>query len=352
MLPKDVGSALVRIGGEKGGEAAGAGFICYQSENDILILTSSKVIQFAAGLTSVVPPGSKVWINGDFEAATLLEISPIAETDFAVLRSTAAELRRCHPLPLGTRPMVGDARIVSYQAIRTNRGTQNNQPFPYTYEPKSEDDSELILRNDRLFPILANHYGSPVIDDNSAIGVVTRVQPAPSNPGMEQEIAVAFMDNLPAWPGRPADLLVSPDRAAPKPTIFLSYAHEDREIVARVEQALVDNGLAVWRDQNGLVAGSSFVQGIGDALDSVEAIAVFFSPHSDLSRAVQAEMDAAVARSWERESPAVVVPVLLVGAHEPTGVLRGQHAVDLRDGDIARAVAELIRAIGRRKNGK
>ena len=176
MLPKDLHNALVRITAEKSGTPVGTGFVCYQDHDGTLILTCRLVLDMVADLTAPeVHPKRAVWIDGQYEAVPVFESERDVPIDLAVLKCAAAPLRERPVLPLGQPLVMGETRIINYQSIRfsdTSRVTE--KPLVYAYQLMSDSENELILRNDSDFSIGADNIGSPVIDQNWVVGVVTR----------------------------------------------------------------------------------------------------------------------------------------------------------------------------------
>lgn len=69
----------------------------------------------------------------------------------------------------------------------------------------------------------------------------------------------------PAGPGRDLSRRVTPPdtaHSAPKPTLFLSYASDDRDAARRLRDSLVAAGLDVWYDENELGGGDAWDQKI------------------------------------------------------------------------------------------
>jgi WD40 repeat protein len=104
--------------------------------------------------------------------------------------------------------------------------------------------------------------------------------------------------------------------------VFVSYARDDRERVARlVERLVAARGWSVWWD-TALRPGEEFPREIQQAVASARAVVVVWSPHSIDSDWVIAE----ASEGWERE---VLVPVLIDDCVPPVP-FRQTQAADLR----------------------
>ena len=125
-----------------------------------------------------------------------------------------------------------------------------------------------------------------------------------------------------------------------QPTIFLSYAHDDRVKAQRLAAALARRGYIVWWD--GLIeGGASFAKSIRDALEAADAVVVLWSEKSVESDWVCDE--AAQGRDRHR-----LVPLSLDGTMPPLGF--GQYQtidfVSWNGKANAPQVAAVVRAIG------
>jgi TolB-like protein len=125
----------------------------------------------------------------------------------------------------------------------------------------------------------------------------------------------------------------------PPPTVFLSYARDDRPKAEAIVAALEARGLTIWWD--GLIEGGhEFADKIEQALKSADVVVVLWSPTSVHSHWVRDE--AASGRDRGR-----MVPVTIGGAEPPLGFRQIQH-VDLSHWHGRRSapeIDELCRAI-------
>ncbi len=79
-----------------------------------------------------------------------------------------------------------------------------------------------------------------------------------------------------------------------RPLIFLSYARSNPQVVDDAERGIRENGLQPWVDRSRLLAGKRWKQEIRTAIQQCSALAVFISPDSMRSEAVQEEYTTAL----------------------------------------------------------
>lgn len=96
-----------------------------------------------------------------------------------------------------------------------------------------------------------------------------------------------------------------------QPTIFLSYAHDDRTQAHRLAAALERAGYTVWWDAL-IEGGTVYTKSINEALDAADVVVVLWSKHSIDSNWVRDE--AAQGRDRRR-----LVPLSLDGSDPPLG---------------------------------
>jgi hypothetical protein len=127
-------------------------------------------------------------------------------------------------------------------------------------------------------------------------------------------------------------------------SVFLSYARADEGRVLAVAQAMRNLGIRVWLDQFDIVPGTVWPREIMHSLSTVDFIILFVSQNSARSRGVQKELEQAMLRRLHEGSGPVILPVLLESAEVPP-LLRDIQWIDMRDGDIGKAVEALRKAI-------
>lgn len=128
------------------------------------------------------------------------------------------------------------------------------------------------------------------------------------------------------------------------PTVFLSYASFDKEIVRQVASGLTERGIRVWFDEAKLKPGVRWVVEIERALDRADFILFFISSSSVHRGWPQRELQLALHRQVSGEGGAVIVPVLLEDAEVPP-LLRDIQWLDLRDKNVGRAIPQLVNVI-------
>jgi TolB-like protein/tetratricopeptide (TPR) repeat protein len=105
----------------------------------------------------------------------------------------------------------------------------------------------------------------------------------------------------------------------PRPTLFISYAHADRDRIDPLTRVLTEAGMQVWWDAL-IEGGAAFAKTIEAALDIADAVVVAWSVHS-------------VASDWVRDEAAHgrdrgrLVPISLDGTMPPLG-FRQYHFID------------------------
>ena len=134
------------------------------------------------------------------------------------------------------------------------------------------------------------------------------------------------------------------------PTVFLSYTTNDQITVKAFAEVLRSKGLTPWIDQEQIVAGQSILENVSRGLQSANCLALFMSKYSMKSKWVQQELNIVMAsRLSSRKNGPIIIPILLEDMDVPA-ILRDVKYIDLRDGDIERAVQECSLAIQRHLN--
>jgi hypothetical protein len=106
------------------------------------------------------------------------------------------------------------------------------------------------------------------------------------------------------------------------PSVFISYAHEDRPVVSHLAKGLKDAGFEVWWDDN-LEAGQRFRTSIQDQLMKADVIIVVWSERSVQSQWV-------IAEAARRSGEGILLPLRIDSAPLPLG-LSEIHTLDLAD---------------------
>jgi hypothetical protein len=134
------------------------------------------------------------------------------------------------------------------------------------------------------------------------------------------------------------------DEGKRRPLVFCSYSHANKEIVKAVASGLRDAGIDVWIDEQDITLGAGIADTISRGLDSADFLAFFISRHSMTSEWAIKELNIVISRRLSKRPSAVILPILLEDVEVPA-LLRDVKYLDLRDGNVSRAVSDLIKAI-------
>ena len=129
-----------------------------------------------------------------------------------------------------------------------------------------------------------------------------------------------------------------------EPSVFLSYARTDSDIVRRFADGLAAAGVRVLGGDASLEAGTDWMQEFERALSAANFFAFFISPDSVKSKWVARELQIALHRQVSGEGGAVILPVALKDADVPP-LLRQFQWLDVRGGNIEKGVGQLVDAI-------
>ena len=128
------------------------------------------------------------------------------------------------------------------------------------------------------------------------------------------------------------------------PHIFVSYASVDRERVLPIVQALRDNGIDVWLDQDDIAGGTIYAAEIAAGIEGCRALALMCSPASLASHNVRQE----IALAWKYRRP--YLPLLLEPVTIPRDLeywLEGAQWIELFDQPADDWLPRVIQAIDR-----
>ena len=129
-----------------------------------------------------------------------------------------------------------------------------------------------------------------------------------------------------------------------RPLVFFSYSQKDKNIVKAVASGLQNEGIDVWIDEQEIMFGDSIVKAISKGLDSADFLAFFMSNNSLSSKWASRELDVMISRRLSKRGSAVIIPILLEDVEVPA-LLRDVQYLDMRDGNIDRAINNLSIAI-------
>lgn len=131
--------------------------------------------------------------------------------------------------------------------------------------------------------------------------------------------------------------------------VFLSYSSQDRTWVNRLKEALQQQGLQVWLDQDEIRPGGLFSGALERGLEESKAVAMIVSPEAMESGWVEEEYSRALSLAQDRQWPLQLIPVILRNAELP-GFLATRQWVDFREESLfTQSLEQLIWGItGRR----
>jgi hypothetical protein len=180
-------------------------------------------------------------------------------------------------------------------------------------------------------------------DNGLVFGEVRGLLEEATGKGLSQRVVVS------AWRRAVADLLASAEGR--RPLVFLSYSYADKQVVRAVAEGMRAAEIDLWFDEAELELGDSVVKPgdsvvkqIEKGLDSADFVAFFLSKAAVTSSWMQHELNVAISRQLSERRGAIVLPVLLADVEIPA-LLKDVMYLDMRDGNIAGGVAELVRVI-------
>jgi len=92
--------------------------------------------------------------------------------------------------------------------------------------------------------------------------------------------------------------------------VFISYSHEDKQIVKRISEDLRRQGVQAWLDEDLISPGEQWIDKLSEAFESSDAILVIMSRNTAESRWQTSEIALAVAT--QRKDPSKrIIPVLV-----------------------------------------
>jgi hypothetical protein len=120
--------------------------------------------------------------------------------------------------------------------------------------------------------------------------------------------------------------------------IFLSHAHQDKDVARQISVALKEAGIEPWLDESELRPGDELLKTIARVINEVDYFAVLLTPTALTKAWVLTEMRMAMTSEIERHRPRVVV--LLLKDCEVPVELRHKLHLDFR-GRFSQALGEL-----------
>lgn len=153
---------------------------------------------------------------------------------------------------------------------------------------------------------------------------------------------------------------VEPDGADPRrygrrmantqPSIFISYAHEDRDLAHALSQAMEAEGARVWLDQGELLIGDSLIERISEAIAEFDFVAALVSAASVQSNWCRKEIALAMSKQLRRGSRAVTVLPLRVGEVDMPPSLADVLWAELDVSDLRGCASRVVRDASRHLN--
>src|SRR5258706_16385772 len=108
----------------------------------------------------------------------------------------------------------------------------------------------------------------------------------------------------------------SPTTGVTTGNAFISYSHKDTAVAERVQTALEQQGIKVWRDEKEILPGENFVMKISAGLAASDTVIFLISPDAVHSNWIVEEYSTAVAISNGPTKPVVIIPVLIKGVKD------------------------------------
>lgn len=121
-------------------------------------------------------------------------------------------------------------------------------------------------------------------------------------------------------------------------SVFISYSHQDQEVVEKIAKYLVKENIHIWIDKWELNFGDSLIQRIQEALTESSVLLIMLSKASVESEWCKKELSAGLIRELE-EKRVVTIPVLLETCSIPI-FLREKYYADFRT-DFDKSIKKL-----------
>ncbi|MBN1508653.1 MAG: toll/interleukin-1 receptor domain-containing protein [Sedimentisphaerales bacterium] len=128
--------------------------------------------------------------------------------------------------------------------------------------------------------------------------------------------------------------------------VFISYAHEDKEIAKRLVRQLEDAGLEVW-DDSSILPGDNWAEKISQALKESQAMVVLVSAAALDSEWVRREIDFALGTKEYRGRliPVFVGPRDDIPEDKLPWILRRLHGVELTEQAEEESLEQVVNAL-------
>lgn len=131
------------------------------------------------------------------------------------------------------------------------------------------------------------------------------------------------------------------------PSVFISYAHEDKDLARALADGLEAAGLRVWIDDNELLAGDSIIEQIAQAVADIDFFCALVSDASRESKWCQKELSLAMTSGLIREG-AKVIPLRVGDVAMPDSIIDKLY-VPLDADDVSATVERIVRDVYRHR---
>lgn len=140
-----------------------------------------------------------------------------------------------------------------------------------------------------------------------------------------------------------SDLQVGQQRRATR--VFVSHAPADREVARAFAEGLRRHGVEVGPDGGRPASDQNVVEQISRGLEMADYVVFFMSSRSLGKRLTTIELNYAIAHRLTSAGGARIVPVLLDDVAIPSVLKADRPYIDLRQGDVRRAVDQMMNTI-------
>jgi hypothetical protein len=100
-------------------------------------------------------------------------------------------------------------------------------------------------------------------------------------------------------------------RRPPRPGVFISYSHADRETALVISRALEERGADIWLDEQVMGFGSGISESCVTGIGTSDKVVMLITPQSLQSEWVRFELEAAISAMKETGRRELIVPVVV-----------------------------------------
>lgn len=145
----------------------------------------------------------------------------------------------------------------------------------------------------------------------------------------------------------------SMEKRISSPRIFISYAHEDRELVERLYQQLCDAGFQPWMDDKNLLPGEIWMDSIRSAIEESDFFLFCLSHNSIYKRGVLQKEFKSAREVWQGmlDSDIYLIPVRLENCDVPGHMAKFQWVDLFEKHGFSRLEKAIQEGMKRRANG-